>query len=374
VHCDPTVSHYLKLLMDAVFGPENFCNEIIWKRTSAHSSAKRYGPVHDTLFYYSKTSAAIWNEQYQSYDETYLNAFYTHKDLDGRRWRRSDLTGDGTREGESGRLWRGINVTVKGRHWAVPSLADQALGLKGLSPHAKLDALDHAGLIHWPQKNDGVPMFKRYADLMPGVPLQDIWTDIPPLHNLAAERLGYPTQKPEALLERIINASSNEGDIVLDAYCGCGTTVAVAQVLKRRWIGIDITYQSISLILKRFEEAFGPDVVNAIVLDGIPKDIASARALAQKKDDRVRKEKEFEKWAVLTYSNNRATINQKRGADHGIDGMAYFRVSHTEHAKMVFQAKSGHVGEKDIRDLLGTMAQERAALGISSPSRNRPHP
>jgi adenine specific DNA methylase Mod len=161
LHCDPTASHYLKLLMDAVFSPENFCNEIIWKRTSAHSSAKRYGPVHDTLFYYSKTSAAIWNAQYQPYDDTYLNAFYTHKDLDGRRWRRSDLTGNGTREGESGMPWRGVDVTAKGRHWAVPSMADSVLGLEGMSPHAKLTALDLAGLIHWPEKQSGVPMFKR---------------------------------------------------------------------------------------------------------------------------------------------------------------------------------------------------------------------
>jgi len=223
-----------------------------------------------------------------------------------------------------------------------------------------MQKFEQEGRLYYTSK--GFPRLKQYLDEMPGLPLQDIWADIPPINSRAEERIGYPTQKPQALLERIINASSNAGDIVLDAYCGCGTTVAVAQKLKRQWIGIDITYQSISLILKRLEDTFGADMLTTIALNGIPKDIASARALAQKKDDRVRKE--FEKWAILTYSNNRATINYKKGADHGIDGMAYFRVSHTENARIVFQAKSGHVGEKDIRDLLGAMGQERASLGI----------
>ncbi len=159
-----------------------------------------------------------------------------------------------------------------------------------------------------------------------------------------------------------MKASSNENDIVLDAYCGCGTTIAVAQKLNRRWVGIDITYQSISVVLKRLEDSFGQHALQSTSLDGIPKDMASATALAHKKDDRVRKE--FEKWAVLTYSNNRATINQRKGADRGIDGTAYFMVTKTDNDKIIFQVKSGNVGEKDIRDLRGTMEQERAPLGI----------
>ncbi len=190
----------------------------------------------------------------------------------------------------------------------------------------------------------------------------DTWTDIPPLSSQAKERLGYPTQKPEALLERIIQASSNEGDVILDAYCGCGTTVAVAQKLNRKWIGIDITYQSISLILKRLEDSCGQAAVFNVKMTGIPRDMKSAEALANKNDDRTRKE--FEKWAILTFSNNRAAINQKKGADKGIDGTAFFIESEGGHGRIVFQVKSGKVDSRDIRDLHGTMTREKAALGV----------
>jgi site-specific DNA-methyltransferase (adenine-specific) len=356
LHCDPTASHYLKLLMDAVFMPENFCNEIIWKRTSAHSSAKRYGPVHDTLLYYSKTPDAIWNAQYQPYDETYLDAFYTHKDPDGRRWRRSDLTGDGTRDGESGIPWRGIDVTAKGRHWAVPSMADQVLGLKGMSPHAKLTALDQAGLIHWPQKKAGMPMFKRYADLMPGVPLQDVWTDIPPLHNLAAERLGYPTQKPEALLERIIRASSHEGDTVLDPFCGCGTAIASAQHLNRQWIGIDITYLATTLIKHRLQDTFGSGVRFRVI--GEPTSLPDARALAG--EDPY----QFQIWALGLVGARPTEL--KKGADRGIDGRLFFhdegKSGRTK--QIILSVKSGGISVKDVRDLRGVIEREQAQIGV----------
>ena len=176
------------------------------------------------------------------------------------------------------------------------------------------------------------------------------------------ERLGYPTQKPEGLLERIVRSSSNPGDLILDAYCGCGTTVAVAQKLKRRWIGIDITYQSISLMLRRLEKVYGAATVAGVSVDGLPRDMASARALATKKDDRLRKE--FEKWAVLTYSSNRAVINEKKGADAGIDGRAYFRVGAKKNAKIIFQVKSGNVDRGDIAKLRGDMLREKAELAI----------
>ncbi|PSB04559.1 site-specific DNA-methyltransferase, partial [filamentous cyanobacterium Phorm 46] len=194
-----------------------------------------------------------------------------------------------------------------------------------------------------------------------GTPADDVW-NIPVINSQARERLGYPTQKPEALLERIIKVSSNEGDVVLDAYCGCGTTVAVSQRLNRQWIGIDITYQSISLILKRLEDSFGKGVLEQLKLNGIPKDMEAAVALANKKDDRTRKE--FEKWAVLTYTNNRATINAKKGADKGIDGIAYFQGDKDEPEKIIVQVKSGKVQSGDIRDLQGTITLEQAALGI----------
>lgn len=356
LHCDPTASHYLKLLLDAVFGPENFRNEIIWKRTSAHSSANRCGPVHDTIFYYNKTPAATWHEQYQPYDETYLDAFYTHHDSDGRRWRRSDLTGDGTRDGESGMPWHSVDVTAKGRHWAVPSMADQVLGLEGLSPHAKLTALDQAGLIHWPQRKGGVPMFKRYADLMPGVPLQDVWTDIPPLHNLAAERLGYPTQKPEALLERIIKASSNEGDTVLDPFCGCGTAIAEAHRLNRRWIGIDITHLAITLIKHRLQDAYGVQVAYQVI--GEPEALPDAMTLA------AQDPYQFQWWALGLVGAR--PVEQKKGADQGIDGRIYF---HDEGRRgktkqLILSVKSGHTSVRDIRDLRGVIEREHAQIGV----------
>jgi len=226
----------------------------------------------------------------------------------------------------------------------------------------RLDVLESQGLIYFPKKKGGVPSFKRYLSENSGSAIQDMITDIRPITSQCQERLGYPTQKPESLLERIIKASSNEGDTVLDAYCGCGTTVAVAERLKRRWIGIDITYQSISLVLKRLEDTFGKALLQDIKLDGIPQDMESAAALANKKDDRVRKE--FEKWAVLTYTNNRAVINTKKGADNGIDGTAYFATSAADTGKMIFQVKSGKVNRSIIATLQGDMAREEAEMGI----------
>jgi site-specific DNA-methyltransferase (adenine-specific) len=194
-----------------------------------------------------------------------------------------------------------------------------------------------------------------------GRPVDDVW-DLPIINTSSKERLGYPTQKPEALLERIVSACSSEGELVLDAYCGCGTTIAVAHRLKRKWIGMDITYQSISLVLRRLETAFGVAVLDEIETDGIPRDMDSARALAHKKDDRLRKE--FEKWAVLTYTNNRAVINEKKGADAGIDARAYFKTSKHDNAKIIFQVKSGGVKRGDIATLRGDMEREQAALAV----------
>ncbi|MFO0143264.1 MAG: DNA methyltransferase, partial [Aphanizomenon sp.] len=206
----------------------------------------------------------------------------------------------------------------------------------------------------------GNKIYDNYEQNQKGKHPED-WWELQPIMPSSKERLGYPTQKPESLLERIIKASSNENDIVLDAYCGCGTTVAVCQKLDRQWIGIDITYQSISLILKRLEDSF-PGVLKTIKLHGIPKDIESAIALANKTDDRTRKE--FEKWAILTYTNNKAVINAKKGADKGIDGIVYFQGDKNDPEKIIFQVKSGKVKSGDIRDLLGTMTLESASLAI----------
>ena len=173
------------------------------------------------------------------------------RDEDGRRWKRMDLTGDGVRRGESGETWRGIDVTSKGRHWAIPRDAVEIYKLKGQGTLARLEELDTRGAIHWPKKSDGVPRLKQYADAMPGVPLQTVWTDIRPLHNLSQERLGYPTQKPLALLDRIINSSSNANDIILDAFCGCGTALEAAEHLGRQWIGIDVSPTACRVMAKR---------------------------------------------------------------------------------------------------------------------------
>jgi site-specific DNA-methyltransferase (adenine-specific) len=194
------------------------------------------------------------------------------------------------------------------------------------------------------------------------------WNDISLIRGWSSEKLGYPTQKPEALLERIISASSNEGDTILDAFCGCGTSVVVAQRLKRQWIGIDITYQSIALVVKRLEDSFGKTVTQEIELNGVPRDMESVRALVNKRDDRVRKE--FEKWAILTYSDNRAVINEKKGADKGIDGVAYVAVGRDperkdiRHSPVMLSVKSGKVGASIIRDLRGVVEREAAAGGI----------
>jgi adenine-specific DNA-methyltransferase len=225
VHCDGSEGHYLKAVLDEVFQRANFRSEIVWKRTSAHSSAKRYGPVHDTILFYSKSDNFLWNPVYTDYEPSYVEMFFDQVDAEGRRWRRSDLTGAGTRRGETGRNWRGIDVTAKGRHWAYPP--------------SVLEGLDQKGRIHWPQKEEGMPRLKQYPEDLPGLPLQDIWTDIRPMHNLSGERTGYSTQKPETLIERILRVSSNPGDIVLDCFLGSGTTAAVAQKMGRRWIGIE---------------------------------------------------------------------------------------------------------------------------------------
>jgi SAM-dependent methyltransferase len=221
-----------------------------------------------------------------------------------------------------------------------------------------------AGIVVQP-KPGSVPRFKRYLDEQDGIAVSDVWTDVPPINSQAAERLGYPTQKPEALLERIIRASSNEGDTILDAYCGCGTTVAVAQRLGRRWIGIDITYQSIALILKRLEDRYPEDwpaIEAGITLDGVPRDLESAMALANRRDDKTRKE--FEKWAVLTYSRNQARINEKKGADGGIDGIAYFLLDKDTNGKAIFQVKSRPGNRADLATLNSDRIREKAEFGF----------
>jgi site-specific DNA-methyltransferase (adenine-specific) len=355
LHCDPTASHYLKLLMDAVFGPVNFRSEIIWKRTSAHNSAKRYGPVHDTIFFYTKSEVFTWNPIYQPLPQETIDAWYNNvEEKTGRRFNRADLTAPGPRSGASGAPWRGIDPSAKGRHWAIPGFVKEIIG--GLDTQSALDALDHAGRLHWPKREGGMPMLKRYLEEAKGVPALDVITDIAPLNNATAERLGYPTQKPEALLELIIRASSNEGDVLLDPFCGCGTAVSVAERLGRRWIGIDITHLSISLMKHRLSDAFGSEV-SAYEVIGDPKDLPSAVALAQQ--DRY----QFQWWALSLIDAR--PVHYKKGADHGVDGVIHFFDDNSGRAKKaVVQVKSGHVKVGDVRDLKGVMEREKAEIGF----------
>ncbi|MDB9419039.1 DNA methyltransferase [Microcystis aeruginosa CS-563/04] len=341
LHCDPTASHYLKIVLDTVFCSQggDYIAEITWERTSAHSDSKTFANTTDVIFLYSKL-ILMFNQQFKPYSEEYLKKYYKHQDGKGRFLDR-DLTAGGLSGGGYNYDWKGIK-----KLWRCP--------IETMQKYEEQNKLYYT--------RNGTPRLKQYLEEMPGVPLTNLWNDIPPINSQASERLGYPTQKPEALLERIIKASSNKGDIILDAYCGCGTTIAVAERLERNWIGIDITYQSISLMLKRLEDSFGKNVLDKIELNGIPKDMESAQALATKPDDRTRKE--FEKWAVLTYSNNRAVINDKKGADKGIDAIAYFQGDKDNREKIIFQVKSGNVKSGDIRDLQGTMTLQGAALGI----------
>jgi len=350
LHCDPTASHYIKVMMDGIFDHRNFQNEVIWKRTSAHSSAKRYGPVHDAILFYTASDNYTWNKQYGEYDQHYVDEFYTHVDKDGRRWRRSDLTGAGVRHGETGQPWHGIDITAKGRHWfTAPS---------------ELDKLDAAGKIHWPSKRGGMPMLKRYMDEQKGVPLQDVWTDIKPLHNLSKERLGYPTQKPIELMKRIILASSKKGDIVFDPFCGCGSTVYAAHETERQWIGCDIAILSIRLIRDVLTERYHLVEGRHFGVDGIPSSVEAAKELF--KHDPF----QFQHWFVERVGG---FPMQRKVADRGVDGRLYFETKDGLR-DMVISVKGGTVRPTDVRDLRGVLEREpnaemAAFLSMQGPSK-----
>ncbi len=346
LHCDPTASHYLKVILDTIFDPQNFRNELVWKRTSSHSSAKKYAPIHDTLLYYSKSEVIRWNEPRTEYEPEYLDKYYRFNDGDGRLYWRADITAAGIRKGETGQPWRGIDPTAKGRHWMVPP--------------SELEQLDAEGRIYWP-KNGGMPQHKRYREDLKGKAVGDIWDDIDRINPVGGERLGYPTQKPLALLERIISASSNPGDLVLDPFCGCGTAIAAAQKLGRKWVGIDITHLSIALQKYRLEAMF-PGITFKVI--GEPEDEGAARQLAQ--DDRY----QFQWWALSLVrarplGGQEGSRTGKKGSDKGVDGIITFMDDNTGKAKRVIvQVKSGHVKSGDIRDLLGTVNTEGAAMGV----------
>ncbi len=341
LHCDPTASHYLKVLLDAIFGPTNFHNEIIWKRTSSHSSAKKYAPIHDVLLYYTASPSFVWNEPRAEYTEEYLDKYYRYDDGDGRLYWRNSLTAAGTRRGSSGKPWRGINIAATGQHWKFTT--------------ETLDELDADGKIYWPPGGSGFPQIKRYRDELKGVAVGDIWTDIDRINQVAAERLGYPTQKPMALLERLIAASSNEGDLVLDPFCGCGTAVDAAEKLHRKWIGIDITYLAVDLIRKRMRHTYGDLIEDTYEVHGIPADVDGARALFEENAF------DFERWAVSLLDGQ---PNEKQVGDKGIDGVIRFYADTQRIGRAIISVKGGATNPNDVSALLGVIQKENAELGV----------
>jgi DNA modification methylase len=343
LHCDPTASHYIKLLMDAVFGPQCFRSEIIWKRSSAHSDTKQgrrqHGRIHDVLLFYTKSDSWTWNPQYTPYDDEYVEQFYRHVEKGtGRLYRLGDLTGPGG-AAKGNPEYEVMGVT---RYWRYSQ--------------TKMKELIEQGRVI--QTSPGtVPAYKRYLDEMPGVPLQDLWTDLRPIAAQAAERLGYPTQKPELLLERIIKTSSSEGDTVLDPFCGCGTTIAVAQRLNRRWIGTDITHLAIGLIKSRLRDHFGDEVSQTYKVIGEPTSLPDAAELA--KEDPY----QFQWWSLGLVGARRT--EQKKGSDQGIDGRLFFHDEENGRTKqIILSVKSGHVSVRDVRDLRGVVDREKAEIGV----------
>jgi DNA modification methylase len=352
LHCDPTASHYIKVMMDGIFGHKNFRNEIIWKRTGAHGRAKRWGPIHDTILFYTVSEKYTWNRVFEEYDQSYVDDFYRFNDEHG-QYRLVTLDGPGIRGGGSGTPWRGTDPGTKGRHWEVPP--DRALPnwfclpprYAQMSVQERLDILDAAGLIYWP-KRGSVPQYKRYLNVAAGNPVQDIISDIRPIGSQAIERLGYPTQKPIALLDRIIRASTNKGDIVFDPFCGCGTTIYAAVATERKWIGCDVAILSIKMVREiltgeqyRLVEGKHFDV------DGIPVSVEQAEELFK------RDPFQFEHWIVERVGG----FPTKKTGDKGIDGRMYFETKDGLKC-MVLSVKGGGIRPTDLRDLRGVLERD----------------
>lgn len=327
IHLDWHISHYMKQELDKIFGYGNFQAEIIWRRTSAHVDTIGFGHVTDSIFFYSKSGRFAWNPQYRPYSEEHLSRSYRHRDpATGKRFMLADLTGAGIRHGDTGRPWHGINPTKWARHW--------------IRPPKDLEKSDKEGLVYWPDRG-GMPRLKKFLSTK-GQPIDNIWTDIPPVSSQGAEKLGYPTQKPIALLQRIVSASSNPGDLVMDAYCGCGTTLAAAQRLGRRWIGIDISQSAVRVVEQRLKKLGATDYQ---VL-GLVKSLKDLRALDPF---------EFQNWAVnAVYGQH----SPKKVADMGIDGFTFME----HHPIQVKQ--TDHVGRPVIDAFAGVLQREKEKRGM----------
>lgn len=341
LHCDATASHYLKILLDVVFGADQFRNEILWKRSTPRGNASRKLAVScDTILFYTKTGKHTWNRIYGEYRPEYIKKYYNVAEKDGRLFQPTSLLGH-----------KGVNPVYEWRGITKP----------WRYPEHRLEELEQENKLYWPPKGK-IPRLKRYLDEQKGQPLQSLWDDIPPINSQAVERLGYPTQKPLTLLERIVTASSNEGDTVLDPFCGCGTTVAAAQKLDRKWIGIDITHLSIALLKYRLKDMFKTKEKEDYKVVGEPQSLLGAKQLAE--DNRY----QFQWWALSLVRAKPLGATPggkkgKKGADKGIDGIINFIDDSSGKVKRILvQVKSGHVHAGDIRDLKGTVEREKAAI------------
>jgi len=336
LHCDPTASHYLKILLDSIFGPKNFVNELVWVRSLPHGNvSKKFGASHDILLFYRAGEKSTWRGSYVAHRPEYLKQFYRYQDSDGKRYRLISCINPNPNRPNLTYEWKGVTKVWK-------------------FTKKRMRVMDDMGLLVY--SRNGIPQYKGYLSKMKGTPTQDVWTDIPPLMGSAAERLGYPTQKPETLLERIIEASSNEGDVVLDPFCGCGTTVAVAQRLKRRWIGIDITHLAITLLKHRLETAFAGSASFRVI--GEPVALSDAERLAR--EDPY----QFQWWALGLVGAR--PVEQKKGADQGIDGRMYFydEGASAKPKRIVLSVKAGRTGVAHVRDLRGVLEREGDQLGV----------
>jgi len=345
LHCDNTASHYLKIVLDGIFGAENYRNEITWKRTSTHSDSKTWSRNSDVLFFYTKGKVFTWNTPRDAHSSQYLKAKFRHDDGDGRGvYRLHDVTSPSSRPNMMYE-WHGFPWPEKGWRFELTTMQKMHDDNRIWYPKDKNGQLDF-------KKR---PQVKRYLSEMEGGVMGVVWTDIAPINSQAAERLGYPTQKPLALLERIVNASSNEGDTVLDPFCGCGTAVHAAQKLGRNWIGIDITHLAVSLIEKRLKDGF-PSI--QFEVHGTPKDHGGASNLAQ------RDKYQFQWWAC-SLVNAQPYQAKKKGSDGGIDGLIYFQDDSTSHKKIVVSVKGGdNVNVAMVRDLAHVVVREKADIGL----------
>lgn len=337
LHCDPTMSHYLKVVMDGVFGESSFRNEITWKRTGgAHNDARQWGRIADSILFYSKTRKWKWHTQYTPYDREYINQRYRTKDQSGRMFYPNTMTaaGDGPP-----RVFRGqIKAPPSGTHWRYSQ--------------EKIDQMEQEDRLYY--SSTGMPYVKSYLDERRGKTVQNIWTDVV-MSKSGKERLDYPTQKPMALLERILKASSEEGDVVLDPFCGCGTTIEAAQGLGRQWIGIDICVNACKVIERRFRDRFD-SVWSDVEFIGMPKTSEDARTLADM--DKFR----FERWAASLVDGMEA--NKKQRGDKGIDGRGRIPIRKGQFIDIVSQVKGGGTGPGDVQAFNGARQQAGADLGI----------